>query len=114
MHIGKLIKLRIIQLGISKAEFARRINKTPQNINDILLRSSVDTALLAIIGNVLGYNFFKVFSDYQKALEELKEKGINPSQSEEIAHLWSSLKQTKIELNDLKLEVSALKTKLDG
>jgi plasmid maintenance system antidote protein VapI len=36
VHVGSLVKLRLVQLGMTKAEFARRINKTPQNIHDLL------------------------------------------------------------------------------
>lgn len=76
IHIGKLIKLRLNQLGMTKAEFARRINKSPQNIHDLLNRQSVDTKLLMSIGQVLSYNFFKVFMPDNKVIDELKNKTI--------------------------------------
>jgi hypothetical protein len=113
MHIGKLINLRITQVGITKAEFARRINKTPQNITDLLLRSSMDTALLAIIGNVLGYNFFKVFNNYPDAIKELQKKGTF-AQADDISQIWDALELMKTELKDLKIEISVLKRRFDN
>jgi len=77
IHVGNLIKLRLIQLGMTKAEFSRRINKTPQNINDLLKRSSIDTGLLQTISTVLNYNFFKVFIDEKIVDKELKCKNIH-------------------------------------
>jgi len=76
IHVGNLIKLRLSQLGMTKAEFARRINKSPQNIHDLLTRESVDTNLLITIGEVLNYNFFKAFIDYKQVDKELKSKNI--------------------------------------
>jgi hypothetical protein len=76
IHIGKLIQLRLDQLGMTKAEFARRINKTPQNVHDLLTRESVDTNLLVTISGVLNYNFFKAFMPGNKVQAELKRKKI--------------------------------------
>jgi hypothetical protein len=61
IHVGKAINRRFKELGISKAEFGRRINKTPQNIADIFERESVDTQLLADISDALKFNFFTLF-----------------------------------------------------
>lgn len=61
VHVGRLIEMRLKQLGMSKAEFARRINRSPTTVQDILKRESVDTGLLVQISNVVGYNFFKAF-----------------------------------------------------
>ena len=74
VHEGKLIKMRLDQLGMTKAEFARRINKSPQNIHDILNRESVDTKLLVKMGEVLSYNFFKAFTAGNEVEKELKSK----------------------------------------
>ena len=76
VHIGSLVNLRLKQLGMTKAEFARRINKTPQNIHDLLNRESVDTNLLVIISEVLNYNFFKTFMPNNNVTKELKGKRI--------------------------------------
>lgn len=74
VHVGKLIKMRLDQLGMTKAEFARRINKSPQNIHDILNRESVDTKLLVKMSEVLNYNFFKAFTNGNEVEKELKSK----------------------------------------
>lgn len=59
MHIGKLIKKRLEEVGISKSEFARRIHRTSQNVYDIFERQSLDTALLQTISEILNYDFFQ-------------------------------------------------------
>lgn len=76
IHIGKLIKMRLEQLGMTKAEFARRINKTPQNVHNMIGRESLDTNLLRNISTVLNYNFFKIFIPDNNVLSELKSKKI--------------------------------------
>jgi transcriptional regulator with XRE-family HTH domain len=76
VHIGNLIRLRLTQLGMTKAEFARRINKSAQNVHDILSRESVDTHLLWNICVVLNYNFFKIFIPGNQVLTELQDKHV--------------------------------------
>lgn len=60
--IGKLIKKRLKERGLSNAEFARRINTHIRNVYDIFKRKSLDTELLTKIGDVLEYNFFQYYS----------------------------------------------------
>ena len=62
LHIGEIIKKRVDELGITKAEFARRINTTSQNIYGIFKRESIDTALLIKISQTLDNNFFQYFT----------------------------------------------------
>ena len=63
IHIGNLIRQRLNETGMSKSEFARRINTTPQNIYGIFKRKSIDSDLLTQISEVLEYNFFEYFSN---------------------------------------------------
>lgn len=62
VHIGQEIKRVLDQSDISVTEFARKINKSRGNVYSILTRSSIDTELLAVISNVLRYDFFLLFS----------------------------------------------------
>lgn len=78
-HIGKLIEKRLIKVGISKTEFARRINTSSQNVYGILKRKTIDTGLLQNISDVLEHNFFQHFISsndvsLKKELEECREK----------------------------------------
>jgi transcriptional regulator with XRE-family HTH domain len=117
MHIGKLIGLRIEQTGMSKAEFARRINRSPQNIQDLLNRNSVDTGLLISISQALGYNFFKAFINYSEVVAELKKKGLNgslngsPNGETGINDIQKTLEQISKEHAKLKAEITKLKKK---
>jgi hypothetical protein len=59
--IGKLIKERLLEVGISKSELARRINCSSQNIFDVFERESIDTEMLLKISVVLNCNFFQAY-----------------------------------------------------
>jgi transcriptional regulator with XRE-family HTH domain len=63
IHIGHEIESRINELNISKSEFARRIGTSKQNVNRILEKESIDTAVLIRYGEVLNYNFFNLYAD---------------------------------------------------
>jgi plasmid maintenance system antidote protein VapI len=62
IHIGKLILEKVKEKGISKSAFARNINKSRQNVQDIFKRESIDTQLLSEIGEVLEVDFFELLS----------------------------------------------------
>lgn len=79
IHIGRLIEERINEVGMSKAEFGRRINTSRQNVNTLLRKSSLDTIMLSNISKVLNHDFFKY---YTKGIKEPKGDGSdnnNPS-----------------------------------
>ena|ERR1043165_3856016 len=61
INIGKAILKKFDETGMSKSEFGRRINKSPQNVQDIFTRESIDTKLLADISKVLKFNFFTLY-----------------------------------------------------
>ena len=66
---------------MSKSEFARRINKSPQNVQDIFTRQSIDTKLLLDISDVLKFNFFTLFlkeTELKQLVDssQLKEKSV--------------------------------------
>ena len=70
--VGKLIKEVVEKRGMAHSEFARRINRSPQNIYDLFKRKTIDIALLAEIGRVLEYDFFQHYVQKSKQLEETK------------------------------------------
>ncbi|MDR0754301.1 MAG: helix-turn-helix domain-containing protein [Prevotellaceae bacterium] len=72
IHIGNIIRQKVNQSSLSVAEFAKRINKTRENVYDIFKRSSIDTELLSQISKVLNYDFFKHFNSKEKASEDSK------------------------------------------
>lgn len=61
IHIGSLINTKLEESGLSKSEFARRINTSPQNVQGILKRASIDTESLLIISKVLDHDFFQYY-----------------------------------------------------
>ena len=74
IHIGQQVKLVLETKGISITEFAKRINKSRENVYSIFTRKSIDTGLLSKISEVLEYDFFKPLSKTFKAMEsELQE-----------------------------------------
>jgi hypothetical protein len=61
-HIGQLIKEQLELSGMKKTEFARRINKTSQNVYAIFELTSIDSALMANISEILNFNFFEALA----------------------------------------------------
>ena len=64
IHIGSLIEQRLEKTGMTKAEFARRIGTSRQNVTSLLKKQSLDTALLHRIGGALDHNFFNDLADF--------------------------------------------------
>jgi len=62
VHIGKLIKWRVSEVGISKAALARRLCMSPANVYKIFRRRSIDSAMLYKLGVILGCDFFKCYT----------------------------------------------------
>ena len=61
IHIGKLIDKALKQRGMPKAELARRIDTSRQNLNSILQKSHLPCDLLFLIGCVLSVDFFQAY-----------------------------------------------------
>ncbi len=70
IHIGQQIKTVFETKGISVTEFARRINKSRENIYSIFSRKTIDTGLLLNISKVLDFDFFSLFSKKSYVLAE--------------------------------------------
>jgi transcriptional regulator with XRE-family HTH domain len=70
IHIGQQIKLVLESKGITVTEFAKRINKSRENIYSIFTRRTIDTGLLTKISEVLDFDFFTYYSKTYKTLEE--------------------------------------------
>ena len=69
MHIGQQVKLVLETKGITVTEFAKRINKSRENVYSIFTRRSVDTSLLSKISEVLDFDFYKPLSSSYKTME---------------------------------------------
>ncbi len=69
INIGELIKTVLANKGITVTEFAKRINKSRENIYSIFSRKSIDTDLLAKISEVLEYDFFRHYSITYQEME---------------------------------------------
>ena len=66
--IGQEIKAVVKQRKMSVEELASRLNVSKPNVFDIYRRTSIDTALLERLCEVLGYNFFEGFAKRYKSL----------------------------------------------
>ncbi len=67
IHIGQLIKAKLIEQERSGAWLARKINTDPSNVSKILRRRNVDTELLMKISIALNFDFFSYFSSMYKS-----------------------------------------------
>ena len=61
MTITEQIKILCIRCGVSEAELARRLGKTPQSLNSKMKRASFTIKDLDRIAEVLGVSFKRVF-----------------------------------------------------
>lgn len=72
IHIGKKIKDVFTRKGMKTNEFARRLNKSRENIYSIFKRETIDTGLLTEISKVLEHDFFQYFTPLKTEVEELR------------------------------------------
>ena len=61
MSITDQIKVLCVRCGISEAELARRLGKSPQSFNSKMKRESFTVGDLERIANVLGVSFERHF-----------------------------------------------------
>ena len=59
IDIGRLIKEKFDEAGMTKEEFADKINKVRSDVYDIFNRKSVDIVLLIKISEALDYDFIR-------------------------------------------------------
>ena len=85
MEIGKQIKKCCEKQKISRLEFAKMIDCTAQNVDNIYTRNSIDIDLLLKISIVLRFDFFNQFS------EKIKNK---------LGELDYSLSNTQLQVED--------------
>nr|WP_276898447.1 hypothetical protein [Pedobacter kyonggii] len=62
LHIGQIIQKQVKISALTNAEFARQIDKFPQNIKEVFGKQSIDTELLYKISVVLKHNFFAYYT----------------------------------------------------
>lgn len=79
IHIGSIIRQKLMESPLSIAEFASRINRTRTTVYDIFERKSIDVDLLLRISEVLQYNFLEEVY----LLEHSKEVAVSEFRSEE-------------------------------
>ena len=60
IHIGRLIDARIKELGLSYAEFARRLNVERTTVYNIVRSKSIDIERLIKISDILDYDFLRI------------------------------------------------------
>ena len=100
--IGKLIKKRLKERGMSNVEFARRINTHIRNVYDIFSRKSIDTDLLQTIGSVLDYDFFRY---YLKPLCDKEIVASEPPKNLYTTNAENKRLQKKIEVLEKEIEL---------
>jgi plasmid maintenance system antidote protein VapI len=62
LHIGKLIKQKFDESGITKVAFAQKLNCGRNNIYLIFDKNSINTQLLYQISTILHFDFFSAYS----------------------------------------------------
>lgn len=97
VHIGELIEAKISEVGITKAEFGRRINTSRQNVNTILKKKSLDTELLKSISKVLNHDFFRYYLE-ENVPESKRSHSLQRSNSGHVSLLIQIPKENQYKL----------------
>lgn len=112
IHIGKVIEKEWRKGRMSGSGFAGAIGHARQNLRAILGRETMDTGLLYRISEVLGRDFFKVYSDRlagagvtEGVVEEVEVKG----EEMEVMRLRMELAVKVAELEAAQKEIGYLK-----
>ncbi len=64
IHIGELIKLEMERQGRKPSWLAKELNYTRYNVYKIFARRYIDTETLLHISQLLGVDFFAVYTNY--------------------------------------------------
>lgn len=108
IHIGQIVRQHLEDAGMTKSEFARRINTSPQNIYGIFKRQSIDTELLRDISRVLSYDFFQYYASTAMVTAEDK-TAAGRIQIRTAMELQSELESLRKEVEVLRNENTYLK-----
>lgn len=109
LHIGELIRKKLAELGMTKSEFARRINTSPQNVYGILKRESIDTTLLHRISKVLDFDFFMVIGKENPGFINEPEPDSNYPEKRSPSNLVQAYENCLKEIENLRKENQYLK-----
>ena len=63
MHIGNLVRQKVIEKGLTIVWFAEQLSCTRVNVYKIFSKRSIDTDMLFRISKILDYDFFRHYSD---------------------------------------------------
>jgi plasmid maintenance system antidote protein VapI len=72
IHIGKLIRQKFDESGMTKTAFAEKLGCERNNIYNIFEKQSINIDLLYSISCVLHYDFFQLYSNEIKTETVLK------------------------------------------
>jgi hypothetical protein len=61
-HVGKLIDMELGRLGMTKAEFGRRLGTSRQNVNSLLKKEFLQSDIMAQVSLILGIDLFAPYS----------------------------------------------------
>ena len=109
INIGLLIEQKMNELGVSKAEMARRSGIANQNINRVLERTSIDTDKLIAISEALNFNFFDCFQSNENSTATADNGGVAIAGNGTAHHFSTS---TSSELAVLRERVKSLEALL--
>jgi len=86
LHIGENILSVMHQKGITKAKLAKLLNITPQSVDYLLKRKSIDTDTLYSISVVLDFDFSNLYRINQINSEQTN-FDINPSKAKVLVEI---------------------------
>lgn len=77
VHIGAEIEKRFDESGMKVSVFAKKISTTPRNIYNLFKKESLPLDRLILIGEVLGYDFIKLYTKSEYTVNEIGPTVVN-------------------------------------
>ena len=105
VNIGESINRRLKEIKMTQTEFASLLKIKQPDVSRILKRDSIDTEKLAVISELLGYNFFKEYIPKNNKSRPAEQN------SETLLDRFEAL---VIENGNLKTEITRLQKILDN
>ncbi|WP_228443197.1 transposase [Chryseobacterium nematophagum] len=64
IHVGSLIQRKVLENGLSLSFLCKTFNCSEKEVSDMYTAETLDTEILLIWSKLLGYDFFRIYSEH--------------------------------------------------
>lgn len=107
MHIGKKIKEVLDKTGMSKTEFAKKINLTRDGAYKLFEKEAIATGQLEKISKVLNHDFFQYYQNGASGVSE-KQSNYGFASKEDMEELTKIVSVLAKEMEKMRKEMSLM------